>query len=227
MSDTDSFIEEVTEELRRDQMVKTLRRYGWVVAAVLALIIGGVAWSEYQKAQERAAAEAIGDGLLGALAEADPTTRISQIEGIEAADPTAQAVVSFLKSSNQAEAGDVQAAIDTLHTVVNDNGVALIYRQVAQYKALGLMADTATVEDRRRGYGDLAIPGGPLRLLAEEQLALIDIQEGDADAAIAKLQSIVEDAESTADLQQRALQVIVALGGEPDLSAVQAPPLEN
>ena len=76
-----------------------------------------------------------------------------------------------------------------------------------------------SVEDRRAGYEALIQPGVPLRLLATEQLALIDIETGDTDAAIARLKSILDDSEVTPDLQQRALQVIVALGGEPDLGA--------
>ena len=55
-----------------------------------------------------------------------------------------------------------------------------------------------------------------MRLLAEEQLALIDIETGEIAAAIAKLQSILQDAEATTGLQERATQVIVALGGTPE-----------
>jgi hypothetical protein len=52
------------------------------------------------------------------------------------------------------------------------------------------------------------------RLLAEEQLALLDIAAGDTDAGIARLQAIMRDAGVSASLQRRAAQVIVALGGE-------------
>ena len=78
----------------------------------------------------------------------------------------------------------------------------------------------ASETDRRQAFEQMAQPGAALRLLATEQLALIDIETGDTDAAIARYQAILEDAEVTADLQQRALQVIVALGGEPELSDV-------
>ena len=227
MSDTDSFIEEVTEELRRDNMVKALKRYGWVVAAVLAVIIGGVAWSEYKKAQERAAAQAVGDGLLAALSEDSPEARLKSFDQVQTNGPQAEAVVAFLKASEQADAGDMTAAAATLQSVIDNNGLALIYRQIAQFKALGLTAETAPADERRRGYSDLAQPGSSMRLLAEEQLALIDIETGDVDAATTKLQNIIDDAESTADLQQRALQVIVALGGEPDLSVLQEAQTEN
>jgi hypothetical protein len=37
MSDTDSFIDEVNEEVRRDRFYFMLKRYGWI--AVLAVIL--------------------------------------------------------------------------------------------------------------------------------------------------------------------------------------------
>ena len=55
------------------------------------------------------------------------------------------------------------------------------------------------------------------QLLAEEQLALIDISEGQVDSALTRLQAILQDAEVDTGLQQRVSQVIVALGAEPDV----------
>lgn len=55
-----------------------------------------------------------------------------------------------------------------------------------------------------------------LRLLASEQLALIDIDAGNTESALERLQSIVVDAEVTAGLRQRATQLIIALGAEPE-----------
>ena len=62
------------------------------------------------------------------------------------------------------------------------------------------------------------IATAPLRLLAMEQLALLDVQDGEIEAAIAMLQSILDDAQVSSGLQQRASQVIVALGGTPKIA---------
>ena len=182
------------------------------------MIIGGVAWSEYQNAQQRSAAQAVGDGILNALQQDEGAPRLTALQDISQTDGPAQTVVDFLIAAEQANAGDAQAASETFQTLARDADLPLIYRQIAQFKALGFQADTATIEDRRAGYMDLAQPGAPLRLLAQEQLALLDIEAGDVDAALSAFQSIIDDAESTPDLQQRALQVMVALGGEPDVS---------
>ena len=97
-----------------------------------------------------------------------------------------------------------------------------MYRQIAQFKALTLQADTLDAATRKQGFEALSGAGGALRLLAQEQLALIAIQEGDTATAIETYQAVLNDAQVTPDLQQRALQVIVALGGEPDLTGAPA-----
>ena len=51
MSDTDSFIDEVNEEVRRDRFYFMLKRYGWIAVLAVILLVGGAAWNEYQKAQ--------------------------------------------------------------------------------------------------------------------------------------------------------------------------------
>lgn len=55
MSNPDSFIEEVAEEVRRDRMSRLMRKYGWIGVLAVVLIVGGAAFNEYRKAQEIAA----------------------------------------------------------------------------------------------------------------------------------------------------------------------------
>lgn len=222
MSDTDSFIEEVNDEVRRDRLYGYLRRYGWIAILLVVLIVGGAAWSEYRKAQERAQAEALGDAMLAALATDESADRVTALAAIDPATPSSAAVLRLMTAAEQTQAGDTAAAVETLNGISVDGDVPDIYRQIAQFKSLTLQGDTTPVEDRRQALEAMAQPGNLMRLLATEQLALIDISEGDTEAAIARYQSIISDAETTSDLQQRARQVIVALGGELELSTFNA-----
>ncbi|WP_339766196.1 tetratricopeptide repeat protein [uncultured Pseudosulfitobacter sp.] len=222
MSNNDSFIDEVNDEVRRDRLYGMLRRYGWIAVVLIVLVVGGAAYNEWQKAQTRAQAEALGDAMLNALKLNDSAERAAAFSEIETGQPSARAVLNFLTATEEYAAGDAAEGAARLQEVANNNDVPLIYRQIASFKLLGQGAATMSVEDRRAGYEALIQPGVPLRLLATEQLALIDIETGDTDAAIARLKSILDDSEVTPDLQQRALQVIVALGGEPDLGANSA-----
>lgn len=222
MSDTDSFIDEVTEEVRRDRFYGYLKRYGWIGVLLIMLIVGGAAWSEYRKAVVRAEAEALGDGLLSALSADAADERAQALSGLSAADPTAQALIAMLTASEAQRAGDAATAVDDLNAIAMNPDVSEIYSQIASFKALTLQADTLDAATRRQQFEALAVPGAPLRLLAVEQLALIEVAEGNTDAALVQYQSILQDAGVTSDLQQRALQVIVALGGSPDLSTLPA-----
>ena len=217
MSDTDSFIDEVTEEVRRDRLFALFRRYGWIPMVLIVLVVGGAAWNEYRKAQERAEAEALGDALLAAMAANEPAARAAGLTAVTAATPGANAVVEFLLAGAQAEAGDTLAAVAALNNIATSGDLPDIYRQIAAFKALTLQAETMPAAERRAGFEALARPGMPLRMLAEEQLAMIDMAEGDTEAAIARYQAILQDAEVTSDLQQRATQAIVSLGGQPEV----------
>ncbi|WP_170375868.1 hypothetical protein [Ruegeria atlantica] len=216
MSDTDSFIDEVTEEVRRDRLYLLLRRWGWIGVLAVVLIVGGAAFNEVRKARTTGQAEKLGDEILSALAQNDSAERASSLASIDAVTPGGDAVLNMLLSSSQVEAGSRQEAVDSLNAIAVQVDLPEIYRAIATFKALLLQSDTLPVADRRQQFEALSAPGAPLRLLAEEQLALIDVAEGNADAAIERLQAMRQDAEIGVDLQQRAAQLIVALGGEPE-----------
>ena len=218
MSNSDGFIEEVTEELRRDQMMATLKRYGWIAVLVVLLIVGGAAFSEYRKAQTRAQAEGLGDAILTALNKDEAAARVSGLQAVEASDPQAAAVLALLTASEQLAAEDLGGAVANLDAVAANSEIPLIYRQIAQFKALTLQSESMSAAERKQGFEALGAAGGNLSLLAQEQLALIAVQEGDIETAIATYQAVLSDAGVTPDLQQRALQVIVALGGEPEFN---------
>ena len=226
MSDTDSFIDEVNEEVRREKLFGYLRRYGWIAILSILLIVGGAAFNEYRKAQAQSEAEALGDAMLDALSRNDAAARAQALTDISADTPEGAAVLALLQAGAHIDADDPEAALAALQQVENAADLPLIYRQIASFRALLLQADTLDAETRRAGFEALTAPGVPFRLLAEEQLALIDIEEGDTEAALARLRPMLVDAEATVGLQRRALQAIVALGGSlEDLSALGVPDL--
>ncbi|OIQ41012.1 MAG: hypothetical protein BM558_11315 [Roseobacter sp. MedPE-SW] len=220
MSDTDSFIEEVTEEVRRDRLFVMLKRYGWIGGLAVVLIVGGAAFSEYNKAKNLAAAQALGDDMIGALSSDEGLTRAEALNEISANTPGGAAVLAMLQAGALADAGQAEEAVARLQAVALNGELPLVYRHIASFKALGLQQDSLSIAERRLQFDALAQPGAPLALLAAEQIALLDIEEGNAEAAIDRLKAIVEDAGVTADLKERATQVIVALGGALDEAVV-------
>ena len=218
MSETDSFINEVTEEVRRDRLFGLLKRYGWIAVLAVILLVGGAAWTEYSAARDRAAAEARGDALLAALANSDAEARVSALTDVPQ-DGTAAAVTLLINAAAQEEAGDAAAATATLDALAARQDVPAIYRDLAAFKAAMLDAQ-ADPDARRARLQALADPGQPFALLAQEQLALVDLAAGDRDAATAQLTAIVEDAGATQALRDRVQTLMVALGAPlPDEAA--------
>ena len=79
MSETESFIEEVTEEVRRDKLFALYRRYGWIAFLLVVLIVGGAAYREWRIHTEAQAAQAFGDAIMTALDGKDAATQASNI----------------------------------------------------------------------------------------------------------------------------------------------------
>lgn len=215
MSDTDSFIEEVTEEVRREQLYGYLKRYGWIAVVLVLAIVGTAAYLEWQKAREMSAAQAIGDSVLAAMEHDDAAARLAALDTIEASEAEAVAVVAMLAAREAELAGDIDSALESLASISSSGALPLEYTQLAALKALMLQHDTLSAEDRRLGYEALSSPGNPYRMLALEQLALIEVETGQIEAAFDQLEAIRSDAETSEGLRGRATQLIVSLGGTP------------
>lgn len=214
MSQTDSFIDEVSEELRRDQLFALLRRYGWIAALAVVLVVGGAAWNEYRKAQSQAMAEAFGDAILSALDAADNAARVAALQQIEAQSDTQLALLSLLIAGEAQAADDAAAVTSALDAVGTAQDAPQIYRDIALFKAATADGTDLDASQRNAALDALATRGGMLRLLAWEQQALLALEGGDKAAAIDGLSKIMLDADATSSLRSRAGQMIIALGGE-------------
>ena len=214
MSQTDSFIDEVSEELRRDQLFALLRRYGWIAALAVVLVVGGAAWNEYRKAQSQATAEAFGDAILSALDAADNAARVAALKQIEAQSDTQLALLSLLIAGEAQAADDAAAVTSALDAAGTAQDAPKIYRDIALFKAATADGTDMDASQRNAALDALAARGGMLRLLAWEQQALLALEGGDKAAAIDGLSKIMLDADATSSLRSRAGQMIIALGGE-------------
>ena len=211
MSQTDSFIEEVTEEVRRDRLFALIKKWGWVAVLVVLLIVGGAAYNEYRKATIKAEAEAFGDALLAGIEANDAGATLA---AVPTENPDQAAIAGHLAAADALSGGKSDVGLEQLDEVIGTDGAPAVYVELAQLKrALALPPETP-VEERRAVLEALAVPGAPFQPLAEEQLALIAVETGEPDVAIEILLGVLESANLTAGLQRRAAELIVALGGD-------------
>ena len=213
-STNDSFIDEVTEEVRRDRFAVWLRRYGWIVLLVILVVVGGAAWIEWRRAQAQALAALRGDVVLTALEIEDADARLAALAELPAEGREAT-VSRLLLAAEQRGAGDSAAAAETLAALAVDGDADPLYRDLAALKAQmirGAEADPAVLDA-------LAAPGAPFRLLALEQLALVDLAARRADEAVAGLTAIAEDADLGPAQRDRVTALLTALGAPPPAAA--------
>ncbi len=214
MSDTDSFIDEVTEEVRRDRLFLMLRRYGWIGAVVVVAIVGGTALREINRSKVETASQALGDSMIAAVDAENADARAAALAAVETETLDRQMVLDMARAGALVDAGNTDEAIVLLQSIGSNGDLPEIYRHIASFKSLILQSESLGIEERRLQFDALAAPNAPLRHLAQEQLALLDIESGDTSAAIARLQALVADATSRHEMRDRANQLIVALGGE-------------
>ncbi len=213
MSNSESFIDEVTEEVRKDRLFGYMRKYGWIAVLAVFLIVGGTAFTEFRKAQTVGAAQAAGDEILAALEMDDDAERASALQAIDTTGPAA-AITGLLAGANLVETGDVTGAAAALDAVALDEAAPEVYRDLAALKSVMVQSETLSIDQRRTILSRLAAAGAPFRIVAQEQLALLSVEEGDIDAALTKFVALAQDAEATAGLRERAFSMIVALGGD-------------
>ena len=58
VSNPESFIDEVTEEVRRDRLFAIFRKYGWIGVVIVLGVVGGTAYNEWSKSKDAARAQA-------------------------------------------------------------------------------------------------------------------------------------------------------------------------
>lgn len=213
MSNPDSFIDEVNEELRRDRLFAAIRKWGWVAALGVVVLVGGAAWNEWRKAQAESQARAFGDQIIAALDAEDPAARRDALAAVTAAGAQS-GILNLLLAAVEIDASRTEGALAALAAVEADASLPASYRQIAALKRVILAGDRLPMAEREATLTGLATPGQTFRPLALEQLALLALEAGQRDVALDRARALLQEADVSDGLRQRVQQLIVILGGE-------------
>ena len=214
MSNPDSFIDEVTEEVRRDRLYAMFRKYGWIGGLLVLGIVGGAAYVEWEKSKAVARAEGFGEAMLDALDVGGTAERRAAMAAVPA-DGTQAALKALMLASDPA--GDLPQskaeALAALEALIADASQPEIYRDMATLRRVMVAGADLPLADRRAALEGISAPGRAFRVMAAEQLAYLLIEEGNGEGAIAALSALMQDQEATQGVRARAAQMITALGG--------------
>lgn len=209
----DSFIDEVTEDLRRDRLFHLFRRYGWVALALVLLVVGGVVFREYSQSRDRKAAQAWGDAVLQAAASGDPAS-ILQVDPQGSTDR--RALAGLLAAAGWLESGSREASAEALQGVVTQPQADSILHELAELKLVLLNGPAMDASERDAVLTRLSRAGGPFELLALEQKAVALIEAGRTDDAVMLIRQIQQKEGLSDALRRRLSEMMIAVGVEPE-----------
>ncbi len=210
MSESDSFITEVTEEVRRDKLFTTFKKYAWVLALVVLAIVGGTAYNEWNKGAMAKKAQLTGDVMRAAVDAGDAGT----LAELAAEDIPASVLANFQHSTVLALADDIDGAVAALTNITDSSSLSDIYTDLAWLKIIILNGENMSADERDNIIDSISQETDPYRLLGIEQRALQHIRDGNTDAALADLARILADETLSQGLSGRAQQLTISLGGE-------------
>jgi hypothetical protein len=211
----DTFIREVNEELRSEQLQTAWKRFRPFIIGLAVLIVVGVAGSalfEWWQARESSAS---GDRFLTAIKAAndkqaeEATKQLEQLtkDGFGSYPVLARMRLATLK----AEKGDAKGAIADFLAIGQDAGVPKAMRNVAKLRAAWLMVDNSKYDEVAGQVEELAAATSPVRHSAREILGLSAYRADNYAKARDWLQMIVDDNDAPAGARTRARMVLALI----------------
>jgi hypothetical protein len=208
----DSFIREVNDELRSEQVKAVWLRFGGVLVALAILIVIGTIGKVAYDYWHETSASASGDAFLAALtlAKEDKTDEaIAAFDKLEADGYGAYPVLAQMRAATlKAQKGDTAAAVTAFTEISRNDAVVQPMRDAARMRAAYLLVDTGTYDQVAAEASALATEGNGMRHSAREALGLAALKAGDKAKAKEWFQQIVDDTQAPRGLSNRARMVL-------------------
>lgn len=217
MSDSDSFISEVSEEVRRDRMFALWRKYGPYVIGAIVLIVAAAGAKAYLDAQERSAAQEAGGALIAA-SEGDLDEQSAALTALAgSADHDGVRLLAELRAAGvMAASGDATAAADAYDQVAASATADPLLQDFAAYRATMLRGTTMDPAAFADALSPIANASGPFRLLAMEARGIALVRAGDQTAGEDELRAAYSDEAAPQAMRQRIEVLMTAIGGSMD-----------
>lgn len=212
---SDEFIREVDEELQREKLARLWQQFGpWLIVAAVLVVLGTagkVGWETWRDSRLQARAQAFAEAERKAGTGSGEAWEIWLAVAADASDGFAS-LARLRAAAALQQTGERERAAELLKSLASasDDGiVADLARLLAgQYRV--------EVEEPARLAAELeplATAGRPFRHNARETMALAAMRADDRERARALLSDVADDATAPVSLQQRARELLGALGG--------------
>jgi hypothetical protein len=206
---------EVDEDLRRDNLEKLWKKYGFQMIGLAAAVVLGVAgvqgWRAYDLDQRGQLSDRYGAALESTLDGETAAGLDAMIDLSDASGKGYAGLAAFEEARLRVDSGDTGGAIEVWDRIAESSGLGPGFKEAATLFSVLHQLDGDDPAALRARLQPLATDGHPFRSTARELLAVIALGEGDTGAARALYTEISDDREAPAGLRQRATQMLAAL----------------
>jgi hypothetical protein len=205
--DRDTFLREVDEEVRREQIKKIWEKYGtWIVAGV-AVVMAGIGGYQWWQGQRIAAAEAAGTEFEAAMklaADDKAEDARKAFEAIAAKGPDGYAMLAQLTLAGDAvKAGKPDEALNAYEAIAARTSDPLI-KDFARLQAATLKIDSADWTEVKNRLTELTGDKSAWRYQAREMLGVAALRAGKLDEAKEALAPLSADPRTPPAIRERA-----------------------
>lgn len=175
------FINEVEEELRKDEYNRLLKRFGPLVLAVIIAIIAVTGFLEFRKYTDDKAARATSASYVDAsnlAADGETDRAIKAFLAISEKAPAGYSGLSLIRAAALKLESDERADAVSLLDAAATRFEATRHKQLAQIKAAYILASDGAYNDVMSRVGPLLEKGAPYEFLARELMGFAALQAG-------------------------------------------------
>ena len=212
----DTFLREVDENLRRDELQALAKKYaGWLIGALILFLVavgGWLYWQEHQRSKSAEQSEIMADTYqdVGRKQMANVPQRLDALA--EDGGDAVRASALFARAAVAIDQNDRKLALQKYREIAEDKGLAQPHRDLALLRATTLEFDSTKPEEVIARLQPLVKPGEPWYGSAGELTAMAYIKQGKKAEAGRLFAAIAADKQVPDSIRARAVQIAGTLG---------------
>jgi len=212
----ETFLREVDENLRRDQLRDMGKRYGPLIVGAIVLFLAAIGgwlyWQDRQAKQAQKDSETL-SAIYADIAAQNVATVPQRLKPLEdSSNDIVSATARLAQAAVALEKNDRQTALAQFKDVAADKGLPKPYRDLATVRAVALEFDSLKPEQVIERLQPLTKAGEPWFGSAGELTAMAYLKQGQKAKAAKLFADIAADQEVPPTIRTRAVQVAGTLG---------------
>ena len=213
---TETFVREVDENLRRDQLRDFTRKYAsWIVAAVVLFLVaagGFIHWQDWQRKKNEQAVEQLAQ-VFTDISKGQTQTAPARLDKLSDAHAKAvRAAAQFGRAAVAINQNDTKLAIAKFKALAGDSSMPKPFRDLALIRQTALEFDALKPEEVVTRMQPMTKPGAPWFGSAGELTGMAMIKQGKTAEAGRLFAAIARDQQVPEQLRGRAIQMASSLG---------------